>query len=69
MLRGCYKQLLLLPVTQVIGDMNLDGAIDHDGSAFNSTVSGDFGVSAATITTASGAILDGLFSIQLLLLM
>jgi hypothetical protein len=44
--------------TQVVGAMDFDGAIDHDGESFNSTVTGDFGVSSATITAAASGLAD-----------
>ena len=49
--------------TQIIGAMDFDGAIDHDGASFNSTVTGDFGVSAATITTAGAFTQTGAFEV------
>jgi len=45
--------------TQIIGDMDFDGAIDHDGASFDSTVSGAFNVTADSAkVVASGATLE-----------
>jgi len=43
--------------TQVIGDMDLDGSIDHDGATFNSTLT-DTGIDSFTIETVGGVIIN-----------